>query len=172
MPAYNSYKFVDKVTEPSRPIGVAILAILGVLGSLATILVALVELLTMMRVSAHPSIQLAVLGAALVLALVILWINWGLWELIRWAWWSNLALTLITIAILIATLRYIQPLSSALSRLRPELTLQQLASGVSIAIVATLAYHLIVVIYLLSVRAVFGVGIKDERPLWKRAQRR
>ena len=172
MPAYNSYKFAAKVTQLSRPTGVAILAILGVLGSLATILVALVELLTLMRVSALPSIQLAMLGVALVLALVILWINWGLWELIRWAWWSNLALALITIAGLITTLRYIQPLSSALSRLRPELTLQQFASGVLIAIVATLAYQLIVVIYLLSVRAVFGVGIKDQRPLWKRAQRR
>jgi hypothetical protein len=172
MQSFRSYKLRPNETKQPRPVGIGILATVGVLGSLATILVALDRVIVSMRVSLQPSAQLAVLGAALTLALVSLWINWGFWELIRWAWWANLLLTVITIGGLVAGLRFVEPLGLALTKLRPDWTPQQLTSGVLAIIVVGLVYNLIVVLYMLSVRTRFGVGVKDQRPIWQRASRR
>jgi hypothetical protein len=172
MRSHHGYKLPAIVTKQRRPLGVAILATLGVLVSLAAIMVSLVQLLMLMRAGGQPDLQMATAGAALVLALIVLWINWGFWELIHWAWWANLLLTLITGGALIATLRFLQPLASALAKMRPDLAAGQITSGVLTAIIALLALQLIIALYMLSVRAAFGVGVKDERPLWERAQRR
>jgi hypothetical protein len=169
--SYHGYKLLANSQKQHRPSGVALFAFLGVLGSLAVILLSLVQLLLFLRVSAQPSIQLAVLAGVLALALICLWINWGLWELIRWAWWANLLLTLISGGGLIAALRLVLPLGAALAKLRPDLAPAQIANTVLVAIIALLIYQLIVAIYMLSARAAFGVGVKDERPLWERVHR-
>ena len=171
MPAYQGYKLRPKVEKQRRPIGVAILAVVGVLGSLATILSSLVQLVNLMRVNTQPSIQVAVLGAMLALSLISLWINWGFWEMIRWAWWANLLITLISAGALLATLRFVQPIAAAVVKLRPNLAPGQITNGLLAAIMVLLVCHLIIAIYMLSVRTVFGVGVKDERPLWERMQR-
>jgi hypothetical protein len=160
-----------EIKRQQRPIGVAVLAILGVVGSLGSILFALVRLVGLLQANAQPSLQLGVVAGVLALALVILWINWGFWELIGWAWWANLLLTLISIGGLATALRFVQPLGEALAKLRPELAVGRATTGVLIAIVVLTALHLIIAVYLLSVRAAFQVGVKDERPLWERMQR-
>jgi hypothetical protein len=91
--------------------------------------------------------------------------------LIRWAWWANLLLTLISVGGLIAALRFVRPLGAALAKLRPDLAPAQIANTVLMVIIALLVYQLIVAIYMLSARAAFGVGVKDERPLWERVHR-
>jgi hypothetical protein len=151
---------------------VGVLATLGVLGSLAALLISLVRLIGLLGANAGPSMQLAVIAGMLVLALVILWINWGFWEQIRWAWWANLLLTLISIGGLIAALRWAQPIGLALAKLRPMMTERQVVVAVMAGLLALLIYHLIAVIYMLGARAAFGVGVKDERPIWERMQRR
>src|SRR5215204_3757823 len=50
------------------------------------------------------------------LAVIGLWINWGFWDLIRWAWWANLLLTLIAIGGLVTALLWIQPIGAMLAK--------------------------------------------------------
>ena len=172
MPSVQGYRLNQQVVKQQRPLGVAVLATIGVLGSLVALVIALVQLLALLNTSARPGLQLAMVAGVLVLALVSLWINWGFWELIRWAWWANLLLTLVAIGGLIVELRWAQPLSVALAKLRPTMTEGQVFTAVMAGLLALLVYQLIVVMFMFSARAVFGVGVKDERPLWERVQRR
>jgi hypothetical protein len=172
MPTFQGYKLTPAIVKQQRPLGVAVLAAIGMLGSLAALLLSLVRLLSLLRASAGPSLPLAATAGVLVLALLVLWINWGVWELIHWAWWANLMLSLISAGALFAALRYAQPLGGAAAELLPAITERQVASGVLVGLLALLIYHLVVIMYMIAVRATFGVGVKDERPLWERMQRR
>ena len=170
MPSIQGYRLNQKVVKQQRPLGVAVLATIGVLGSLVALMISLVQLLALLNV--RPGLELATVAGVLVLALVGLWINWGFWELIRWAWWANLLLALLSIGGLIAVLRWVQPLVAVLAKLRPTMTEGQVAAAVMAALLALLVYQLIVVMYMFSARTIFGVGVKDERPLWQRVGRR
>jgi hypothetical protein len=170
MPSVQGYRLSRQVVKQERPLGVAVLATIGVLGSLVALVISLVQLLALLN--ARPGLQLAMVAGVLVLALISLWINWGFWELIRWAWWANLLLALITIGGMITALRWVQPLGAALAKLRPTMTEGQVSTAVMAGLLALLVYQLIVVIYMFSSRAAFGVGVEDERPLWERVGRR
>ncbi|HJZ46995.1 MAG TPA: hypothetical protein VKE41_07500 [Roseiflexaceae bacterium] len=172
MPTFQGYKLTPQVVKQRRPFGVAVLATIGVLGSLAGLVISLVRLLGLLRASAGPSLQLAAIASLLVLALVVLWINWGVWELIGWAWWANILLTLVSIGALIVALRWAQPISAALAKLLPMMIERQVQTLALVGLLALLVYHLIAVVLLLGSHAAFGVGVKDERPLWERMQRR
>jgi len=170
MPSVQGYRLNQQVVKQQRPLGVAVLATIGVLGSLVALAIALVQLLPLLNV--RPNLQLAEVAGVLLLALVALWINWGFWELIRWAWWANLLLTLGSISGLITALRWAQPLVAALAKLRPTMAEGHVSTALIGGLLALLVYHLIVVMYMLTARAAFGVGVKDERPLWERVGRR
>jgi len=172
MPSVQGYRLNQQVVKQQRPLGVAVLATIGVLGSLVALLISLVQLTGLLSANTRPGLQLAMVAGVLVLALVSLWINWGFWELIRWAWWANLLLALIAIVGMITALRWAQPLGAALAKLRPTMTEGQVFTAVMAGLLALLVYQLIVVMYLLSARASFGVGVKEARPAWERARRR
>ena len=169
MPTFQGYKLAPQVVKRQRPFGVALLATIGVLGSLAALLLSLVEMLSLLGASTGPSLRLAVAAGVLMLALVGLWVNWGFWELIRWAWWGNLLLTLITTGLLFAALRWAPQIGAVVAKLRPTMTERQVFSAVLVGLLGLLIYHLAAVMYMIAVRAVFGVGAKDERPIWERA---
>ena len=170
MPSVQGYRLNQQAVKQQRPLGVAVLATVGVLGSLVALVIALVQLLGLLN--ARPNLQLATVAGVLVLALVCLWINWGFWELIRWAWWANLLLTLIAIGGLVTGLRWIQPIGAVLAKLRPTMSEGQVSTAVMAGLLALLVYQLIAILYMFSVRATFGVGVKDDRPIWERANRR
>jgi len=170
MPSIQGYRLERQVVKQERPLGVAVLATIGVLGSLVALAFALVRLLAML--SAPPSLQLAAVAGVLVVAFISLWINWGFWELIRWAWWANLLLTLLSIAGLIVALRWAHMLGATLAPLRPTMTEGQIVTAVMAGLLALLVYHVLVVMYMFTARAAFGIGVKDERPAWERAGRR
>jgi hypothetical protein len=170
MPSVHGYRLNQQVVKQQRPLGVAVLATIGVLGSLVALVIALVQLLGLLN--ARPNLQLATVAGVLVLALVYLWINWGFWELIRWAWWANMLLTLVTIGALVTGLRWMQPLGAVLAKLRPTMTEGQVSTAVMAGLLVLLVYELIVIMYMLSVGATFGVGVKDDRPVWERLNRR
>src|SRR3954447_16140731 len=153
MPSVQGYRLAQPIVKQQRPLGVAVLATIGVLGSLVALVLSLVQLLALLN--ARPGLQLAAVAGVLVLALVSLWINWGFWELIGWAWWANLLLALIASGGMIAALRWAQPLGAALAKLRPTMTEGQVFTVVMAGLLALLVYQLIVVLYMLSVRAIF-----------------
>jgi hypothetical protein len=165
------YRLPVKVVQQQRPFGVAIFAGLGILGSLLLSVAALLGLWGLMRISVAPSPQFAALVLILMVALVVLRINWGFWELLKWAWWANLFLTLLSMAAAVFVLRYAPGVGDAISRLRPEITANLVSSVVRGALLGNLALDLIVLVYLVGVHTVFGVGVKDERPLWEKVQR-
>jgi hypothetical protein len=170
MPSIQGYRLNREVVKQQRPAGVAVLATIGILGSLAALVISLVRLLPLL--SARPGLPLAIVGGVLALALICLWINWGFWELIPWAWWANLLLTLISIGAMITALRWAQPLGVSLAKQIPTMTEGQVATAVMAGLLALLVYQLVVAMYLFSARAAFGVGVKDDRPLWERVGRR
>ena len=172
MPSVQGYRLNKQIVKQQRPLGVAVLAMIGMLGSLAVLVVSFIRLLPLLSASTRPGLQLATVVGVLVVTLISLWINWGFWELIRWSWWANMLLSLVSIGVLIAGLRWVQPLATALAKLRPTLAEGQIFTTLMAGLLALLVYQLIAILYMLSVRAIFGVGVKDERPIWERANRR
>ena len=172
MPSVQGYRLNKQIVKQQRPFGVAVLAMTGMLGSLAVLVVSFIRLLPLLSASTRPGLQLATVVGVLVVTLISLWINWGFWELIRWSWWANMLLSLVSIGVLIAGLRWVQPLAAALAKLRPTMAEGQIFTTLMAGLLALLVYQLIAILYMLSVRAIFGVGVKDERPIWERANRR
>jgi hypothetical protein len=165
------YRLAPRVIKQQRPFGVALLATIGMLTSLAALLASLVQMLQLLSASGRPSMQLALSAGALVLALIGLWINWGFWEMIRWAWWANLLLTLLSSGALVAALRWSQPFGVTLAKMLYTMTERQVIAIVMIGLLAVLVYHVIALVYMLAAHARFGVGVKDERPIWERVRR-
>ncbi|HEX9442225.1 MAG TPA: hypothetical protein VF909_21235 [Roseiflexaceae bacterium] len=171
MRSYQGYRLRARAEKQRRPLGVAILATLGVLASLLVVTLALSSLWSLTRLGVRPSVQLAVLGAALLLGLAVLWINWAFWELIRWAWWANALLSLLGIAAFAALLGYAPALVDLLGRIRPDIAARQIANGLLVGIIVGITYHLVALAYMIGVRKTFGVGVPDERPLWEKVRR-
>ena len=171
MPSTYGPRLQARPQRQPRPAGVTILATLGVLGSLVTIMFTLIWLITLLRVSAEPSRQLAALVIALVAGLVVLWTNWGFWELIRWAWWMNMIVSLVSTAALVVGLRYVPLLADVVGRIWRGVDAQRLSAAVLVALIVGIVYHLVAIVYMLGIHSAFKVGVKDERPLWERAQR-
>jgi hypothetical protein len=165
------YRLPVKVVQQQRPFGVAVVAGLGIIGSLLLSVAAVIGIWGLMRISVSPSVQLAGLGLVLVVGLMALRINWGLWELLKWAWWANLLLTLLSGAAAVLALRYVPGVGEAINRIRPDLTAIAASTAIRGALLGNLALDLIVLVYLLNAHAVFGVGVKDERPLWEKVRR-
>src|SRR5215216_7314077 len=114
------YRLAIKAVKQQRPFGVAVFGGLGVMGGLILSGAAVIGIWGLMRISLAPSLQLGVLGLILVVALVVLRINWGFWEMIKWTWWANLLLTLLSIAAMAFALRYVPMAAEFINRLRPE----------------------------------------------------
>jgi hypothetical protein len=165
------YRLPVKVIQPQRPFGVAVLAALGVIASLLIIVAALFGIWFLSRISVEPSLQFAALALQLIAGLLMLRINWGFWELLRWAWWANLALTLLGIAGAVYAMRFAPTLGQALGQLRPEFTAQAIATVARGVLIGDLGLNMLVLVYLFTVRTAFGIGVKDERPLWEKAHR-
>jgi len=165
------YRLPVKVVQQQRPFGVALFAGLGIIGGLLLTVAAAAGIWALMRISVRPSLQLAGLGLILVVGLMVLRTNWGLWELLKWAWWANLLLTLLSGAAAALALRYAPQAGEVIHLLRPDLTANAVATVVRGALLGNLALDLIVLVYLFNAHAAFGVGVKDERPLWEKVQR-
>ncbi|HNP72041.1 MAG TPA: hypothetical protein PLO33_05915 [Kouleothrix sp.] len=173
MSSYRGLGVQLRPAKPARPAGVAFFAGLGVLGSLAGLLLAIAQIWLLMRVSVEPSRLFGLCALGLVAALLALWINWGFWELLKWAWWANLLLTLCGAALCGLALSQASALGNALGRALPQLAARANPGAIAVfGIIALLAYHLVVAAYIVSAHAAFGVGTPDERPLWEKAQRR
>jgi hypothetical protein len=172
MRASQGYRLPAKERKKKpRPAGVAFMAILGVLGSFPTIIFSLVRIWNATRVSAQSSLTIGVLALGLLAAIVLLWINWGFWEQVRWAWWANIIVSLLAVAIFIGALRYVPELVNVVSQLWRGLDERRLTTGVMGALLGGLIYNLIGLVYMFSVHAAFEVGVKDERPIWERIPR-
>jgi len=165
------YRLPVKVERPRRPSGVAALGMLGVGGSLIISVGALLGIWSLMRISLAPSPALAVFALVLVAALVVLWINWGLLDLLRWAWWANLLLALIGTAGAGFGMRYAPLAGKLVHELQASAVAATIEAATRGALIGMVAINLVTLLYLLSVHTSFGVGVKDERPLWEKAHR-
>ena len=165
----HAYRYsVKKAAPPPRPRGLAVLATLGILGGLVQI--ALVLLVAWLRVRRGIPMgdQLAALAIGLGLAWLTVWINWGLWDRMRWAWWVGLIWGTIVAVMLGFMLRLAPTLAAALARGLPEATARHLEIGLTVDMIALLAFHVVSVIYLLAAHKAFGIGTQEKRPLWER----
>ena len=165
------YRLHIKAAEQQRPFGVALLATLGVLGCMLSLGALLFSLWNMTRFGIQLNQGLAVIALQLVLTLIILRINWAFWEMLKWAWWANFWLTLLSLAGSALMFGYTPLFGELASRLLPELANQPVVATLRVMLIGSLTINLLVLLYLFSVRKIFGVGVKDERPLWQKVQR-
>src|SRR5207244_2791102 len=112
--------------------------------------------------------QLAPLGAGLALAWLTIWINWGLRDMMRWAWWAGVIFGVLAAVVCAFTFRSVPGLAAFLARGLPELTARRIEIGLTAEMIAILVFSVVAAIYLLTVHKSYGIGVKEKRPLWER----
>lgn len=171
MSVSRGYRLPTAAVKQRRPIGVAVFALIGMLGSLLLIGGLIFGLWSLMRISVEPSLQVIGLIVLLMLACVILRINWGFWDMLRWAWWANIVLSGLSIAGAAFGMRYIPALAETINHMRPALATAAITNVLRSALLGLIVLDVIALLYTFAAHAAFGVGVKDERPLWEKARR-
>jgi hypothetical protein len=164
----HGYRHPIRVVAPTRPRGLALLATIGVLAGLAQLILVLLIAWIRLRRGIPLGNQLAPLGLGIGLAWVIVWLNWGLWDLVRWAWWGSVIFGSAAVIGCGLLFRSVPDLAALLSRGLPEELAQRLELGLTVELIFLLIFHVVMVIYLLMIHKVFGIGLKQKRPLWER----
>jgi hypothetical protein len=164
----HGYRHPIRTTRPTRPRGLAVLTTIGILGGVAQLVAVLLIAWLRTRRGIPLGDQLAPLGLGLGLAWVIVWINWGLWDLVRWAWWAGIIFGSAAVIGCGLLFRSVPALAALLSRGLPEEVAQRLELGLTGELIFLLTFHVVAVIYLLTAHKVFGIGVKQKRPLWER----
>jgi hypothetical protein len=163
-----AYRYsVKAAVQPKRPHGVAVLAVLGILVGIAEIVLVLSLAWFRLRQGLPPASQLAALGIGLGLGWLIIRINWGLLDLMRWAWWMSMILGTAAAMAFALMLRPTPALASFLPHSLPDAIAQRLAAGPTVVVAIILICNVAAMIYLLSARKAFGIGTQDRRPPWE-----
>lgn len=149
-----------------RPLGLSILSASGVV--LGLVIGALtVALAAAQGLAGGALIGAAIVGVAgLVLALTIVWTYWGLWEMLRSAWWSHMLAGPVAVLGLALLVGLAPDTLTAAASLAPQ-PVRELAERAAIGGTALLiAIECAVVGYLPMVRGVFGIGAPKQA--WER----
>jgi hypothetical protein len=164
-----AYRSSAKISQkPQRPFGVALIGSIGILVGLAWVAL-MVFLIWVRRGQGIPVLgQGAGAAGGLLVALVVIWIYWGLLDMLRWAWWMNVALAALALVALVALFGYVPELAPTLAPGRSEAAIRQTTLALYAGMGVGLGFNLVALIYLVTVRKAFGVGMKDQRPLWER----
>lgn len=151
---------------PRRPLGLSVLAVAGVVFGVVSGLAALAY-------GALHSLQGELLGQSLIaslvgllLALLIVWFYWGLWEMVRSAWWMHILVGPLAVIGLLLLLRSSPLLVALLAGRLPDSLRLAVERGASGSILLLAGIEAAAVGYLPSVRRVFGVGAP--KPVWER----
>jgi hypothetical protein len=159
---------IKMAQKPHRPLGVAVIGGIGILAGIAWAVVAMLMIWTRMGQGIPLIGQGFGLFVSLLAALLVIWLYWGLLDMLRWAWWLNVALAVVAVLSFGALFGSAPELAALLAPRRPDDVVQQITLALSASIAAGLIFNLIAVFYLVSVRKAFGIGVKDQRPLWER----
>lgn len=155
--------------QPQRPVGVTILAILGILLGLGIFALVVLNMVAHMQED-MPMLTVAFdLAVGTGIALFCIWLHWGLWDLMPWAWWLCLVLQ-IMLAVVCVVMLFSAPVLAPLLNDHLPFTIQSpqvmiftFVSGVVIYMVINLC----IAIYMVSIHKTFGIGVKH-RPAWER----
>jgi hypothetical protein len=154
--------------KPQRPLGVALIGSIGVLAGLVWA-VLMVYLIWGRAGQGNPMAGRGiVLAGGLLAALIVIWLYWGLLDMLRWAWWMNVALAPLAVVALGVLFGSVPELAPMFSPSRLSAAIRQTTFVLYAAMGFGLVFNLIVGVYLLTVRKAFGIGLKDQRPLWER----
>lgn len=164
-----AYRSSAKLSQkPRRPLGVALIGSIGVLAGLAWAAL-MVYLIWGRAGQGNPMAGRGIiLAGGLLAALIAIWLYWGLLDMLRWAWWMNVLLAPLAVVGLGALFGSVPDLAPMLAPRRLTAVIQQTTFALYAAIGVGLVFNLIAGVYLLTVREAFGIGLKDQRPLWER----
>jgi hypothetical protein len=150
----------------SRPLVLAALAVAGVVLGVALAVASLVYAGAQALAGTSSVLSMAAGVIGLLVALILVWFYWGLWEMIGSAWWSHIILGPLGV---IGLLLLLPALPDAVTMLLGPLTEEarsgavRLASG---AVLVTVVLECAVIGYLPVVRHVFGIGRRKQA--WER----
>jgi hypothetical protein len=113
--------------------------------------------------------QLLDLALVSVAVLFLIWLYWGVWEMVASAWWSHLFLGPVLVIGLLALTGYVATLAPLIAHNLPKNVIELTGQGLQIIALVLAALEIITIVMLLGTRKLFGVGVK--KPLWERVNR-
>jgi hypothetical protein len=149
-----------------RPVGVAILAGAGVVLGVILALLAMALIAYKAALGVALAMQFIDIALAIVVPFSIVWFFWGLWDVVRSAWWSHVIGGPLAIAGLGAVFLGRSSVIELLVQDLPVAVHQWVETGFVWSVWMLLILELVTVIYLLTVWKTFGIGAP--KPLWER----
>ncbi|HEU5088580.1 MAG TPA: hypothetical protein VFT99_14090 [Roseiflexaceae bacterium] len=153
----------------ARPASLTVIALLGVLFGMALFAGEIVLGFYRAQLGIGWGSQLLDVAIAGFVAILIIWMFWGVWEMVASAWWSHLFLgPLLVIGALVLT-GYAATLAPFIAHNLPLSMIEQTGRLLQIAALALAAIEILAIVVLLGNQKTFGIGKK--KPLWERVNR-
>jgi len=153
---FRGYRTTAKPEQINRPPAVGLVSVAGVLSSFT--LFGLAVALLYIRTSQGLSLtdQAADIGVAVAVALLLVWVYWGTWDLFPSSWWTHMILGPILIIGLLALIGFAPQAAKIVAHdmLSSEIAQAELVIRFGAIILA-----------LLGARKAFSIGVK--KPLWE-----
>ena len=149
-----------------RPLALSILAVLGVSLGLAIAIAAMVYAGIEALGGGVAPLTMIIALFGLLVALVIIWFYWALWEMLSTAWWTHLILGPFAVLALALSLPFVPDAVRLIAGAAPEAVRSVAERGASGVLLALIVLECAVVAYLLANRSVFGIGRRKE--VWER----
>ena len=153
----------------ARPASLTVIALLGVLFGMALFAGEIVLGFYRAQLGIDWGSQIFDLAIAGFIAILIIWMFWGLWEMVTSAWWSHLFLGPVLVIGALVLTGYAATLAPFIAHNLPLPMIEQTGRLLQIAAVALAGIEILAIIILLGNQKVFGIGKK--KPLWERVNR-
>ncbi len=149
-----------------RPLGLTILSVAGVLFGLALAFAALGYAGMQALVGSPPALSTIGALSGFLLALVIVWFYWGLWEMLSSAWWAHMILGPVAVVALVLLIPMLPTAFPLLAGPLPQETREIAERAANIALFGLVGLECATVGYLPTIRQQFGIGRRKQA--WER----
>jgi hypothetical protein len=157
-------------TQPvHRPTSIALVGLLGVLTGLAMFGGAVALAFFRTRLGQGWGAQLLDLALAAMAVLLLVWMYWGVWEMVASAWWLHLFGGPVLIVGMLALVGYADTLAPFVAHHLSKDTIALTGQAIRAVALGLAALEVVTLVLLLGMRKLFGIGVK--KPLWERVNR-
>lgn len=159
-------RVVSSSAKVQRPIGLALLSGTGVACGLSLTVLAMALIAYKASLGIPLATQIIEITLAILVPFTIVWVYWGLWDIMQSAWWSHVIGGPLAIAGLGAALVWRHGITGLLARGLPIAVHPLVATSFTWLALGLLFLEIATVVYLLTAWKVFGIGAP--KPLWER----
>lgn len=164
-----AYRIAVKKEQFKRPTSVALVSVAGVIAGLAIAALVIIGTVLRMQLGASMLMQLLDLSLGLFIPLLLIWLYWGVWEVLPSAWWSHIMLGPFLVIGMLVIVSSAADITPFLAHDLPKPVIEFTINVVRITALVVAGIELATIVCLLNARSLFKIG--EKKPVWERVNR-